>query len=90
MACWGECGGKGRQSLEVERRMRPTRVVVFRPFRDSVARMLKAEEQGFDVAPNFYPIATGVGRMPSWAVLVTVRGAEPSTERSAADRLVAA
>ena len=26
--------------------MRPTRVVVFRPFRDSVARMLEAEEQG--------------------------------------------
>ena len=43
---------------------------------------------GRDVAPNFYPVATGVGRllMPSWAVIVTVRGAE----RSAADRLVAA
>jgi hypothetical protein len=26
--------------------MRPTRVEVFRPFRNSVARMLKAEEQG--------------------------------------------
>jgi hypothetical protein len=40
-----------------------------------------------DVAPNFYPVAIGVWRsvMLCWAV-VAVRGAEPSAERSAADR----
>ncbi len=45
-----------------------------------------------DVAPNFYPAATGVGRllMPSSVVMATVRDAEPSMERSAADRRVAA
>jgi uncharacterized protein YeaO (DUF488 family) len=41
----------------------------------------------FDVAPNFYPAAIGVwpSVMPGWAVMA-VRGAEPSVERSAADR----
>jgi hypothetical protein len=41
-----------------------------------------------DVAPNFYPAAIGVWRsvMPSWAVMAAVREAEPSVERSAADR----
>jgi hypothetical protein len=45
-----------------------------------------------DVAPNFYPAAIGVWRsvMPSWAVMATVREAEPSVERSAADRRAAA
>jgi uncharacterized protein len=45
-----------------------------------------------DVAPNFYPVAIGVGRsvMPCWAVVAAVRGAEPSAERSAADRRAAA
>jgi hypothetical protein len=41
-----------------------------------------------DIAPNFYPAAIGV--WPSvtfgWAVMVAVRGAEPSVERSAVDR----
>ena len=44
-----------------------------------------------DVAPNFYPVGTGVWRvMPCWAVMAAVRGAEPSGERSAADRRAAA
>jgi hypothetical protein len=45
-----------------------------------------------DVAPNFYPAAIGVWRsvIPSWAVMAAVRGAEPSVERSAADRRAAA
>jgi hypothetical protein len=44
------------------------------------------------VAPNFYPVAIGVWRsiMPCWAVVAAVRGAEPSAERSVADRLAAA
>ena len=46
MACCGEFGGKGLPCPVVERRVQPTRVVVFRLFRDSVARMLEAEEQG--------------------------------------------
>ena len=46
MACWGEFGGKGRRCLVVARRMRLTRVVVFCPFGDSVARVFEAEEQG--------------------------------------------
>jgi hypothetical protein len=43
---------------------------------------------GDDVAPNFYPVAIGVWRsiMPCWAVVAAVRGAEPSAERSVADR----
>jgi hypothetical protein len=45
-----------------------------------------------DVAPNFYPAAIGVWRsvMPSWAVMAAVCEAEPSVERSAADRRAAA
>jgi hypothetical protein len=45
-----------------------------------------------DVAPNFYPAAIGVWTlvMPCWAVVAAVRGAEPSVERSAADRRCAA
>jgi len=41
-----------------------------------------------NLPPNFYPVAIGVWRvgMPCWAVVETVRGAEPSAERSAADR----
>ena len=41
-----------------------------------------------DVAPNFYPAAIGVwpSVVPGWAVMAAVRGAEPSVERSAADR----
>jgi len=46
------------------------------------------EDKPCDVAPNLYPAAIGV--WPSvtsgWAVMVAVRGAEPSVERSAADR----
>ncbi len=45
MACC-EFGGKGRRCLVAVRRMRPARVVVFFPIRDSAARMLEAEEQG--------------------------------------------
>jgi hypothetical protein len=47
---------------------------------------------GPGVAPNFYPVAIGVWRsiMPCWAVVAAVRGAEPSAERSVADRLAAA
>jgi hypothetical protein len=45
-----------------------------------------------DVAPNFYPAAIGVWSsvMPCWAVVAAIRGAEPSVERSAADRRAAA
>ena len=45
-----------------------------------------------DVAPNVYPAAIGVWRsvMPIWAMVAAVRGAEPSVERSAADRRCAA
>jgi hypothetical protein len=45
-----------------------------------------------DVAPNFYPSGTGVGRLPMtcWTVMAAVRCAEPSAERSAAERRVAA
>jgi len=45
-----------------------------------------------DVAPNFYPAAIGVWRsvLSSWAGVAAVRGAEPSVERSAADRRCAA
>ena len=45
-----------------------------------------------DVAPNLYPAAIGVWRsvMPSWAVMAAVCEAEPSVERSAADRRAAA
>ena len=45
-----------------------------------------------DVAPNFYPAAIGVWTfvMPCWAVVAAGRGAEPSVERSAADRRCAA
>ena len=45
-----------------------------------------------DVAPNFYPAAIGVWRsvMPSWEVMAAVCEAEPSVERSAADRRAAA
>jgi hypothetical protein len=45
-----------------------------------------------DVAPKFYPVAIGVWRsaLPCWAVMTAVRGAEPSVERSAADRRSAA
>ena len=45
-----------------------------------------------DVAPNFYPVAIGVWSsvMPCWAVVAAIRGAEPSVERSAADRRAAA
>ena len=45
-----------------------------------------------DVAPKFYPAGTGVWRVkPSCAaVMAAVRGAEPSGERSAADRRAAA
>jgi hypothetical protein len=41
-----------------------------------------------DVAPNFYPATIGVWRsvIPCWAVMAAVRGAEPSVERSAAER----
>src|SRR5262249_29921022 len=43
-----------------------------------------------DVAPNSYPGGTGVGRLlPSRAVMAAVRCAEPSVERSAADRRAA-
>jgi len=47
---------------------------------------------GPDVAPNFYPAAIGVwpSVMPGWAAMAAVRGAEPSVERSAADRRAAA
>jgi hypothetical protein len=45
----------------------------------------------YDVAPNFYPAGTGVWQvMPCWAVMGAVRGAEPSGERSAADRRASA
>ena len=46
----------------------------------------------FDVAPNFYPSTIGVWTsvMPCWAVVAAVREAEPSVERSAADRRCAA
>ena len=45
-----------------------------------------------DVAPFSYPIGIGVWRvaMPCWAVSSAVRCAEPSVERSAADRRAAA
>jgi hypothetical protein len=45
-----------------------------------------------DVAPSFYPTAIGVwwSALPSWAVVAAVRGAEPSVQRSAADRRCAA
>jgi hypothetical protein len=41
-----------------------------------------------DVAPFSYPIGIGVwgSVLPCWAVMAAVRGAEPSTERSVADR----
>src|SRR3954451_14818263 len=44
-----------------------------------------------DVAPFSYPIEMGVWRvvMPGWAVMAEVRCAEPSVERSAADRRAA-
>jgi hypothetical protein len=44
------------------------------------------------LAPKFYPVTIGVGRsvMPCWAVMTAIRGAEPSTERSAADRRISA
>src|SRR5262245_30109107 len=49
--------------------------------------LLEASKSG-DVAPNFYPAAIGVwpSVVPGWAVMAAVRGAEPSVERSAADR----
>jgi hypothetical protein len=45
-----------------------------------------------DVAPNFYPAAIGAWTlvMPCWAVVAAGRGAEPSVERSAANRRYAA
>ena len=45
-----------------------------------------------DVAPKFHPVAIGVWRsaLPCWVVMTAVRGAEPSVERSAADRRAAA
>ena len=45
-----------------------------------------------DVAPFFYPIGIRVWAwvMPSWAVGAAIRGAEPSVERSVADRRAAA
>jgi Predicted membrane protein (DUF2142) len=57
-----------------------------------VALCLAAVLAPGDVAPNFYPAAIGVWRsvIPSWAVMAAVRGAEPSVERSAADRRAAA
>jgi hypothetical protein len=45
-----------------------------------------------DVAPNSYPMGIGVWRLilPSWAVMASVRRAEPSVERSAVDHRSAA
>jgi hypothetical protein len=59
-----------------------------KPLQLSAARMTAEHQLQDDVAPNFYPTAIGVWRsvMPSWAVMAAVRGAEPSVERSAADR----
>jgi hypothetical protein len=44
-----------------------------------------------DAAPKFYPVTIGIGRsvMPCCALIAAIRGAEPSVERSAADRRVA-
>jgi len=49
-------------------------------------------KKDYDVAPNSYPAAIGVWRstLPIWAVMAAVREAEPSVERSAADRRSAA
>jgi len=45
-----------------------------------------------DLAPFSYPIGIRVSAwvMPSWAVVAAIRGAEPSVERSVADRRAAA
>ena len=60
--------------------------------RDWDGRKVPKTVIGGDVAPNFYPVAIEVWSsvMPCWAVVAAIRGAEPSVERSAADRRAAA
>src|SRR5438445_9184773 len=62
-----------------------------RPYRD-LGNVVANYPVESDVAPNFYPTVIGVwgSVMPCWAVMAAVRGAEPSLERSAADRRTAA
>ena len=62
----------------------------YRRFVDALRAGLELKQ--IDVAPNFYPAAIGVWRsvLSSWAGVAAVRGAEPSVERSAADRRCAA
>ena len=51
-----------------------------------------AKEKPSDLAPFSYPSGIRVSAwvMPSWAVVAAIRGAEPSVERSVADRRAAA
>ena len=80
-----------RESGHPQRTTQPARLTKASRYQ-GMAKSALRRKGGRDVAPNFYPAATGVGRllMPSWVVMATVRGAEPSKERSAADCLVAA
>ena len=59
---------------------------------DNGSEFIATAVKDCDVAPSFYPAAIGLWRSvwPSWAVVAAVRGAEPSVERSAADRRCAA
>ena len=63
-----------------------------RTLKPEAATVQRLEVITGDVAPYSYPFAIGVrpSVLPSWAVVAAVRGAEPSVERSAADRRCAA